>query len=77
MATFEEALERLEAIVEEMQGNGVPLDRALALFEEGIGHLRTATSELARTEAAMKVLVERSDGVLEAVDLEHGTGGGR
>ncbi len=70
MATFEEALERLETIVEEMQGDEVPLDRALALFEEGIGQLRTATAELGRAEAAMKVLVERAEGVLEAVDLE-------
>jgi exodeoxyribonuclease VII small subunit len=70
MATFEEALERLETIVEEMQGEQVPLDRALALFEEGIGHLRAATAELGRAEAAMKVLVERADGVLEAVELE-------
>jgi exodeoxyribonuclease VII small subunit len=70
MATFEEALARLETIVDEMQGEQVPLDRALALFEEGIGHLRTATAELGRAEAAMKVLVERTEGVLEAVEME-------
>lgn len=71
MPTFEQALERLEAIVDEMQGDDVPLERALALFEEGIGHLRQATAELGRAEAAVKVLVERTDGVLEAVD--HGS----
>ncbi len=69
MATFEQVLARLEEIVEEMSGNEVPLDRALALFEEGIGHLRTATAELGRAEAAVKVLTERADGVLEAAAL--------
>jgi exodeoxyribonuclease VII small subunit len=69
MATFEEVLARLEAIVEEMSGGELPLDRSLALFEEGIEHLRQATQELGRAEAAVKVLTARADGVLEAVDL--------
>ncbi|MFN8667276.1 MAG: exodeoxyribonuclease VII small subunit [Gemmatimonadaceae bacterium] len=69
MATFEQALERLEAIVEEMNGEEIPLERALALFEEGITHLRTASDELTRAESAVKVLVEKADGILEASDL--------
>jgi len=69
MATFEQVLGRLEAIVEEMQGDDIPLDRALALFEEGIEHLKHASRELSRAEAAVKVLSERADGVLEATDL--------
>ena len=69
MATFEQALDRLEAIVEEMNGDDIPLERALALFEEGIAHLRSAGEELSRAEAAVKVLVERADGVLEATEL--------
>jgi exodeoxyribonuclease VII small subunit len=69
MATFEESLARLEAIVEEMEGQVLPLERALALFEEGIEHLRAANSELSRAEASVKVLTERADGVLEAMEL--------
>lgn len=69
MAMFEQALERLEAIVDEMNGAEIPLERALALFEEGISHLRAASEELGRAEAAVKVLTERADGVLEATDL--------
>lgn len=69
MATFEQALERLEAIVDEMNGEEIPLDRALTLFEEGITHLRTASEELGRAEAAVKVLTEKADGVLEAANL--------
>ncbi|MCC6931178.1 MAG: exodeoxyribonuclease VII small subunit [Gemmatimonadaceae bacterium] len=69
MATFEQALERLEAIVEEMNGEEIPLERALALFEEGIVHLRTASDELRRAESAVQVLVEQADGILEAREL--------
>lgn len=69
MPTFEESLARLEAIVEEMEGEALPLDRSLALFEEGIEQLRAANQELSRVEATVKVLTERADGVLEEVSL--------
>ncbi len=69
MPTFEESLARLEAIVEEMEGEALPLDRSLALFEEGIEQLRAANKELSRVEATVKVLTERADGVLEEVTL--------
>lgn len=64
MASFEEALSRLEALVEELERPDVPLERALALFEEGIEHLRVATAELTRAEASVKVLVAKAGGVL-------------
>lgn len=69
MATFEESLARLEAIVEEMDGGELQLDRALALFEEGIGHLRAASAALEGAQASVKVLTERVDGILEAREL--------
>ena len=69
MPTFEESLARLESIVEEMEGEALPLDRALALFEVGIDHLRAATRELTRAEASVKVLTERADGIIEEVEL--------
>jgi len=33
--TFESALARLEAVVREIEGGKAPLDKTLALFEEG------------------------------------------
>ena len=69
MATFEQSLARLEAIVEEMEREELSLDRALALFEEGIEQLRAASAELSRAEASVKVLTERANGVLEAADF--------
>lgn len=69
MPSFEESLARLEAIVEEMEGQTLPLDRSLALFEEGIEQLREANRELARAEASVKVLTARADGVFEEVEF--------
>jgi exodeoxyribonuclease VII small subunit len=70
MPSFEEALSRLESIVEELERPDVPLERALVLFQEGIEHLRLATGELSRAEATVKVLVARAAGVLEVKDLD-------
>jgi exodeoxyribonuclease VII small subunit len=68
--THESRLERLEAIVIELEGDGVALDRALALFEEGIELLRTASDELTRAEGRVALLVERAEGTFETRDLD-------
>jgi len=63
--SFEQSLARLEEIVAELDGDGLDLDAALALFEEGVERLRAASAELARAEAQVKQLVERADGTFE------------
>ena len=60
--TFESELTRLEAIVEELQDDGVELDAALRLFEEGVRRLRAVTSRLASAEAKIKLLTEDEEG---------------
>jgi exodeoxyribonuclease VII small subunit len=67
--TFEESLLRLDAIVRELDSDALDLDRALKLFEEGVDRLRVASAELARAEAQVKELVERSDGRFELPEL--------
>ena len=67
--TFEESLARLEEIVAELDGDELDLDRALALFEEGVERLRAASQELARADAEVKLLVERADGTFDLPDL--------
>lgn len=60
--TFESELARLEAIVEELQDDGVELDAALRLFEEGVRRLRAVTGRLATAEAKIKLLTEDEEG---------------
>lgn len=52
--TFENALARLEQVVRELEGGKVPLDKMLALFEEGKGLV--AFCEKALNEAEQRVL---------------------
>ena len=67
--TFEDNLARLQEIVGELERDGVDLDRALRLFEEGVVRLRTASGELSRAETTVKLLVERTDGSFALPEL--------
>jgi exodeoxyribonuclease VII small subunit len=60
--TFEAELARLEAIVAELEGDGVELDTALQLFEEGVRRLRAVTGRLASADARVKLLTEDDEG---------------
>jgi exodeoxyribonuclease VII small subunit len=66
--SFEKQLKRLEEIVGELEGDEIELERALALFEEGVKNLRAATEQLGKVEARVQRLVERTDGSLEVID---------
>ena len=66
--SFEQRLKRLEQIVGELESDQIDLERALALFEEGVSCLRAATEELGKVEARVQRLVERADGTFEVVD---------
>ena len=67
--SFEKKVHRLEEIVRALESKDLSLEKGLKLFEEGIACLRDASSELSKAEAAVQVLRERTDGVLEATDL--------
>lgn len=67
--SFREELERLEAIVRELEETDIDLDRALALFEEGVGHLKSARNLLQQSELTVKRVLEEADGTLRANDF--------
>jgi exodeoxyribonuclease VII small subunit len=66
--TFEANLSRLEAIAASLDRDDLTLEQALRLFEEGIGKLKDASSELSKAEARVSTLVERAEGVFEVTD---------
>lgn len=68
--TFEETIQRLEEIVRDLERTDLDLDRALALFEEGIGHLRTAGQALQQVDARVQQLVEAADGSFSVAELQ-------
>ena len=67
--SVERQLERLESIVEELASDGIELDAALELFEEGIARLRAVTARLAAAESRVKLLAEEEDGSFSLEDL--------
>ena len=48
---------RIESIVRRLDSDSLGLDDALALFEEGVGHLGRAREILARTELRIAELI--------------------
>lgn len=63
-------LERLEEIVRLLEDEDVDLDRALLLFEEGVGRLKAARELLQRSELQVKHVLEDADGTIRTDDLE-------
>ena len=55
--SFEGALERLEAIVAQLEGGALPLEQALAAFEEGVALSRRCAGELETAERRIELLV--------------------
>ncbi|MFN0151253.1 MAG: exodeoxyribonuclease VII small subunit [bacterium] len=60
--SLEAALERLEAIVRQLEGGNIDLDKSLALFEEGVGLSRLASKRLGEAETKIAKLVRSLDG---------------
>ena len=63
---FEEALDRLETLVEEMESGDLALEETIARFEEGQKLLRTCGQLLDRAEQRVRTILKRADGALTA-----------
>ncbi len=66
---FEDALGRLESIVDELEGGELALESALKLFEEGVELGRRCGSQLEQAEKKISLLVEKADGSLSEQPL--------
>ena len=68
--SYEKRVERLQEIVADLEGEGLPLESALKLFEEGIEILRLASDELTKAEGRVQLLIESAEGVFETRDVD-------
>ncbi|MCG6957848.1 MAG: exodeoxyribonuclease VII small subunit [Gemmatimonadetes bacterium] len=66
--TLEGRLRRLEEIMGQLEADEVDVEKALALFEEGVGHVRAAEQILSETELRVEELL--SSGKLEPLAEE-------
>lgn len=64
--SFSEDMERLQAIIEEVESDDVTMERSLVLFEEGVGLIKKCRDYL--TEAKRKITL-LSDDQEQAWDL--------
>lgn len=67
---FEQALEELESIVQRLQDTELPLDDALALFEEGISLSRSCSARLEEAERKVELLLKDGAGTLSSVPFD-------
>jgi len=68
--TLEQTLARLEEIVARLDGERMDLGDALALFEEGVMHLRAAAGVLGEADARVKRLTEAANGAFTLEELD-------
>jgi len=67
---FEEALKRLEKIVEELETGELSLDEALRRYQEGIELSRICNQRLESAKKKIDLLVKNKKGELELRPLE-------
>ncbi len=60
MPKFEDSLQRLEKIVEELEKGNVPLEQALKLFEEGMQLSAACRKELEQAEGRVEILLKQN-----------------
>lgn len=58
--TFEAGLQELENIVKQMETGELPLERAIALFEEGMRLSETCRKQLEDAETRVEILTRRA-----------------
>ena len=68
--TLSADLRRLEEIVRHLESEDTDLDKALALFEEGVARLRAARDRLSEAEARVQKVLEDAAGQLSVTDFE-------
>jgi len=61
---FEQALDKLENIVKEMEEGSVPLDKSLELFEEGVKLAKFCSVKLKEVEKKVEILKKDVNGVV-------------
>jgi len=69
---LEARLARLEAIVAALERDDLELEQALALFEEGIQHIRHARELLRQAELRVEQLQVEEDGTVVIEPMDRG-----
>ncbi|HEY7095111.1 MAG TPA: exodeoxyribonuclease VII small subunit [Terriglobales bacterium] len=69
MPKFEECLDRLDKIVQELEKGDLPLEKSLVLFEEGMQLSSVCRKQLDEAEGKVEILLKQN-GKLQAEPFE-------
>jgi len=69
---FEEALTRLEAVVNRLESGELPLEESLRLFEEGVHLTKVCTHRLEEAERRITILLKNERGEIAEAPFEEG-----
>jgi exodeoxyribonuclease VII small subunit len=67
---FEKAMDRLEAIVEQMENGKLALEDLIVRYEEGMGLVKICQEQLARAEQKIEIIARNSAGKAVVKDFE-------
>ena len=67
---FENAMDRLEAIVEQMESGKLPLEDLIVRYEEGMNLVKICQERLASAEQKIEIIARNSAGKLIVKDFE-------
>lgn len=68
--SFDNGLDRLEALVQRLEGGSLGLEEALSVFEEGVKLSQQLQGQLAEAQRRVEVLKANLDGGYRAEPLE-------
>ncbi len=68
--SFEKNLERLDAIVRQLEDAELPLEKALLLYEEGMKLSEVCHQQLQEAEGRVQILAKKAGGRVEAEPFE-------
>jgi len=72
--TFEQAIERLERIVADMEASELPLEDVLKKYEEGTRLVRFCNQKLEEAEKKIEILTRKADGTVATEPFQAGSG---
>lgn len=63
--SFEEAMIRLEEIVDSLESGDFSLEESLKLYEEGVKLINICNTKIANVEASVKILLNKDGELIE------------
>jgi len=67
--TFEQSMNKLERIIQELESGDLPLEKAMTKFEEGIQLSKFCSEKLDETEKKVTLLMQDDQGNVEKKTL--------